>query len=55
MQVGSDAGLLRRPVTHDSLPVAPGERFDVVVDFAAYPVGSTVTLVNTLGAGGTRS
>ena len=55
VQVGSDAGLLRRPVTHDTLPVAPGERFDVVVDFAAYPVGSTVTLVNTLGTGGTRS
>lgn len=55
VQVGSDAGLLDRPVTHDSLPVAPGERFDVVVDFAGYPVGSTVTLVNTLGTGGTRS
>ncbi|MDL5201248.1 multicopper oxidase family protein [Streptomyces sp. ALI-76-A] len=55
VQVGSDAGLLERPVRHDVLPVAPGERFDVVVDFAAYPVGSTVTLVNTLGTGGTRS
>ncbi|WP_419998782.1 multicopper oxidase family protein [Streptomyces boninensis] len=55
VQVGSDSGLLERPVRHDALPVAPGERFDVVVDFAAYPVGSTVTLVNTFGEGGTRS
>ncbi|NUK49214.1 multicopper oxidase family protein [Streptomyces lunaelactis] len=53
-QIGSDAGLLAAPRSHEQLPIAPAERFDVVVDFAAYPVGSTVTLVNTLGEGRTR-
>ncbi|MFC4113233.1 multicopper oxidase family protein [Nonomuraea zeae] len=54
VQIGSDGGLLAAPVTHDTITMAPGERFDVVVDFSAYPVGSTVTMVNTL-AGGSAS
>ncbi|MEU9128416.1 multicopper oxidase family protein [Kitasatospora sp. NPDC048540] len=53
-QIGSDAGLLAEPVELDAVPIAPGERYDVVVDFSAWPVGSTVTLVNTLGDGDTR-
>jgi spore coat protein A len=53
VQVGSDGGLLAAPVTHTELPIAAGERFDVVVDFAAYPVGSEVTLVNLDGTGST--
>ncbi|TMR24397.1 multicopper oxidase family protein [Nonomuraea turkmeniaca] len=51
VQIGSDAGLLAVPIAHDTIPIAPGERYDVVVDFSAYPVGSTVTLVNTLATG----
>jgi FtsP/CotA-like multicopper oxidase with cupredoxin domain len=54
VQVGSDAGLLAAPVPHGALTLAPGERYDVVVDFSRYPVGSTVTLVNLLGTGPTR-
>ncbi|MGR6922218.1 multicopper oxidase family protein [[Actinomadura] parvosata] len=50
-QVGSDAGLLAAPVAHDTITMAPGERFDVVVDFSAYPPGSAVTLLNTLAGG----
>ncbi|MGH3980284.1 MAG: multicopper oxidase family protein, partial [Pseudonocardiaceae bacterium] len=53
VQVGSDGGLLAAPVVHDALDVAPAERFDLVVDFAAYPVGTEVTLVNSLGRGPT--
>ena len=53
-QIGSDGGLLARPVVHDALTLAPAERFDVVVDFSAVPVGTAVTMVNTLGDGGTR-
>ncbi|MGH3908432.1 MAG: multicopper oxidase family protein [Pseudonocardiaceae bacterium] len=49
IQIGSDGGLLAAPVQHSSLRIAPGERFDVVVDFSAYPVGTEVTLVNRLG------
>ncbi|MFS1301310.1 multicopper oxidase family protein [Streptosporangium longisporum] len=53
-QIGSDAGLLAAPVTHEAITIAPGERFDVVVDFSAHPVGTDVTMVNTLGSGRTR-
>ena len=34
-----------------SVEAAPGERFDVVVDFAQVPVGTEVTMVNSLGEG----
>ncbi|MEU6645376.1 multicopper oxidase domain-containing protein [Saccharomonospora sp. NPDC046836] len=53
VQIGSDAGLLAAPVTQDRLDAAPGERFEVVVDFARYPVGTEVVLRNQLGAGST--
>jgi FtsP/CotA-like multicopper oxidase with cupredoxin domain len=46
VQIGGDAGLLTSPVHHASLPVSPGERYDVVVDFAAYPRGATVLLTD---------
>ncbi len=52
-QIGSDVGLLGRPVTHDRIDIAQAERFDVVVDFAGYPVGTEVTLRNEFGSGGT--
>ncbi|MGW7582571.1 multicopper oxidase family protein [Kitasatospora sp. NPDC054768] len=54
VQIGADQGLLATPVTHHSLPLAPAERHDLVVDFAAAPVGSLVRLVNRLGTGRTR-
>ena len=50
-QIGSDSGLLAAPVVRPSVEAAPGERFDVVVDFAQVPVGTEVTMVNTLGEG----
>ena len=53
VQIGSDGGLLAAPVAHDSIDVAPAERFDVVVDFSRYPAGTRVRLVNRLGSGGT--
>jgi FtsP/CotA-like multicopper oxidase with cupredoxin domain len=52
-QIGSDQGLLDAPRVHQHLPIAPAERYDLVVDFGAYPVGSEVTLVNRLGTGST--
>ncbi len=54
VQVGTDGGLLGRPVAHDTLELAPAQRFDVVVDFSRYPPGSTVTLANDFGTGRTR-
>jgi spore coat protein A len=49
IQVGSDGGLLAAPVTHRRLPISPAERYDVVIDFEQYPVGSRVTLRNRAG------
>ncbi|MFE3451872.1 multicopper oxidase family protein [Nonomuraea sp. NPDC059194] len=54
VQVGADQGLLAAPVTHASLPIAPAERYDVIIDFADLPVGSRVRLLNRLGSGRTR-
>jgi FtsP/CotA-like multicopper oxidase with cupredoxin domain len=53
VQIGSDGGLLSAPVEHDAIEIAPGERFDVVVDFSKVPVGTEVTMVNGLGSGST--
>jgi spore coat protein A len=51
VQVGSDVGLLETPVPHDTIRIAPAERFDVVVDFGRYAVGTKVTLRNRAGDG----
>lgn len=45
-QIGTDGGLLPRPVPIDSLLIAPGERADVVMDFTGLG-GSNVRLVDT--------
>ncbi|NUW41186.1 multicopper oxidase family protein [Nonomuraea rhodomycinica] len=54
VQIGADQGLLAAPVTHRLLPIAPAERYDVVVDFSGVPIGSLVKVVNRLGSGRTR-
>jgi spore coat protein A len=51
VQIGSDGGLLAAPVAHRSIQVAPAERFDVVIDFSRYRVGSQVTLLNKAADG----
>ncbi|HLU56312.1 MAG TPA: multicopper oxidase domain-containing protein [Pseudonocardia sp.] len=51
VQIGSDGGLLPAPIEHTAIEMAPGERFDVVVDFSAVPVGTEVTMVNALDGG----
>ncbi|MEO8620495.1 MAG: multicopper oxidase domain-containing protein [bacterium] len=48
--VGNDGGLLAAPVECAQVPLAMGERADVIVDFSALPVGSTVDLVNAANA-----
>ncbi|WP_066359868.1 multicopper oxidase family protein [Herbidospora mongoliensis] len=48
-QIGSDQGLLERPLQKETITIAPGERYDVIVDFAQYPIGSHVTLTDLLG------
>jgi FtsP/CotA-like multicopper oxidase with cupredoxin domain len=48
VQIGTDGGLLPRPVERTSIRIAPAERYEVVIDFSRYPIGSTVYLVNCL-------
>ncbi|MFF4427432.1 multicopper oxidase family protein [Streptomyces sp. NPDC001549] len=54
VQIGSDGGLLGAPQRLSVLDMAPAERFDVVVDFSAHPIGSRITLVNTAAGGRMR-
>ncbi|MBO9625016.1 MAG: multicopper oxidase family protein [Microbacterium sp.] len=53
VQIGGDGGLLAAPVRHRALQLAPGERFDVVVDFRGLRRGDAVVLGNALGDGST--
>lgn len=53
LQIGADQGLLEAPLAHDTVRVAPAERYDLIVDFGRYAVGTEVTLVNRLGDGPT--
>ena len=49
-QIGSDGGLLTAPVARDSMTITPGERADVVVDFAPYAAGTEILLTNSAPA-----
>jgi FtsP/CotA-like multicopper oxidase with cupredoxin domain len=44
--IGSDGGLLAAPVTVRSLDVAPAERYDVIIDFSSYQLGTSDVLIN---------
>jgi FtsP/CotA-like multicopper oxidase with cupredoxin domain len=49
--IGTDGGLLDEPAITSSTPtnrfiIAPGERYDVIIDFAAF-AGKTLTIMNT--------
>ncbi|MFH8627861.1 multicopper oxidase family protein [Streptomyces vietnamensis] len=46
-QIGSDGGLLERPVAVPVLILSPGERADVVIDFSRHPVGTRLVLTNS--------
>ena len=48
--IGSDGGYLRAPALVTKLTIAPGERYDVLVDFRGLPAGTKVTLTNTAKA-----
>lgn len=55
VQIGAEGGLLQAPVTRASIPIAPAERADVIVDFRKERAGTQVELTNTLGSGGTAA
>ncbi len=48
--IGSEQGLLPKPVETTNLLIAPGERFDVIVDFTGLPMDTTVTMTNDANA-----
>lgn len=49
VQIGSDLGLLARPVRHSSIDLAPAERQEVVVDFSDLKPGTRIVLRNEIG------
>lgn len=44
--IGSEGGLLPAPAKKTGLVIAPGERFDIIVDFTGIPLGSDIMLAN---------
>ncbi|WP_226036055.1 multicopper oxidase family protein [Aquibacillus saliphilus] len=48
-QIGSDGGLLERPVMMNQISMEPSERVDVIVDFSKHE-GEEIILKNDLGA-----
>ncbi len=44
--IASDGGLLPAPVQVTSIYMVPGERYEIVVDFSRYPVGTQLALIN---------
>jgi FtsP/CotA-like multicopper oxidase with cupredoxin domain len=44
--IATDGGFLDRPVEAAAVDLGPGERVEILVDFAAYPVGASVLLVS---------
>lgn len=49
-QIGSDGGLLPKPVTLTNLVMAPGERADILVDFSQVASGDKIILQNSAKA-----
>jgi spore coat protein A len=50
VQIGSDGGLLRNGVAKGAVTIAPGERADLIIDFAQVPPGQDVLMVNAAAA-----
>jgi len=48
--IGTDGGLLPAPVTVTHLTLAPGERYDLAVNFGSYVAGSEILLENSAPA-----
>jgi FtsP/CotA-like multicopper oxidase with cupredoxin domain len=55
VQIGGDGGLLGAPIRHRNIRIAQAERFDVVIDFSRYEVGTEIMLKNRMGEGKTAN
>jgi len=49
-QIGTEGGLLPAPVTRTAVTLGPGERADVVLDFAGLQAGTEILLTNSAPA-----
>jgi FtsP/CotA-like multicopper oxidase with cupredoxin domain len=49
-QIGTDGGMLPAPVPLTQLTLGPGERADLIMDFAGYSPGSEILLTNSAPA-----
>jgi FtsP/CotA-like multicopper oxidase with cupredoxin domain len=47
-QISADGNLLPAPLTTSKVQLAPAERADIVIDFANYPIGTQLFIVNRL-------
>jgi len=47
--IGTDAGLMSAPVTTSDMWLGMAERYEVIVDFSVYPIGTQVVLQNLFG------
>ncbi len=49
--IGNELGFLNKPVSVNVLPIAPGERYDIVVDFSPLTLaGGRLVMTNTAGS-----
>jgi spore coat protein A len=48
--IGSDTGILPAPATMSSITLSPGERSDIIMDFAGYAAGTEIILTNSAPA-----
>jgi spore coat protein A, manganese oxidase len=48
--IGTEGGYLQQPAIVTSLTIAPGERYDIIADFSAVPVGTKIIMTNTANA-----
>jgi len=48
--IGSDGGYLQQAAIVTSLTISPGERYDILVDFSAVPIGTRIIMQNTARA-----
>jgi spore coat protein A len=46
--IASDAGLLSAPVRTKTLRIGMAERYDIIIDFSKYPIGTQVVLKNPI-------
>lgn len=49
-QIGTEGGMLPAPVVLSAITIAPGERADVIIDFAPFAPGTEILLLNSAPA-----